>query len=239
MFLDMALDALIVVYKYCVRCLLVLVDFYGQYDFVTDLLVGSSANDRFFPGKGPAVLAGGPGRDEASLPYTFSDVVDAIDLKSGHIHLRILADDFLGTSIDVELIGVEKLAFVDRLIDLRAAPRALRDPNVIFGDYEFVADTLTGNNVNASANFFLPGSGDAFVSGDLRKQDVLSIQADLKAVTLKKRRDGSGFVAFSDQNGDGSHVINFTAIDRLEFNNAVFSRSRKGKWSAKSIGRLV
>lgn len=99
-------------------------------------------------------------------------MVDAIDLKSGHIYLRMLADDFLDASIYVELIGVEKLTFVNRVLDLGSAPRKLKDPNVTLGEYEFAADTLTGDNVNASANFFMPGSGDAIVSGDLLKLDV-------------------------------------------------------------------
>ena len=153
----------------------------GSYDFIDETLLGTSFDDLFLIGEGTEYAIGGLGVDTAVLNTSLQNCLVANYFLSGGIAAIVTPSlSGFGNPSITFLDGIEKIEFADTTIDLTSYPNALLqennrleldgwDPgNIISGDYDFIAEDFTGENV-----LFLPGKGDATLIGSSNYEEVI------------------------------------------------------------------
>lgn len=217
-----------------------MVDFYGEYEYVSDRFVGSPKNDSFYAGLGPALIQGLGGFDTAYVAYASSSIILGSDFQNGRMHFRVFSNNYVDEYYGIDLIGVERIVFSDgKSYDISPKKASKKFPvwpnEALIGEYEYLRDALIGMNV---PTLFCPGSGDAIIGGN-GLYDTLSIPVLEKGTSWNANRSGNGFVYFSDSNGDGSHSYSFTGIERIEFVDTAYQRNKGKKFKPVSIKKLV
>ena len=147
----------------------------GEYNYISEILKGTSGDDNFILGSGDEYLFGGTGFDVALVPSTFPDDPDTKFIAGFYyIGLGIAVIGVKGTINPIDIYyfdGIEYIIYKDgagvdlREIDnLNGLERFNSWSSAIQGFNDNSNESLVGYESNN--NTFFPGEGDATVTGN-------------------------------------------------------------------------